>query len=313
MVLLFYSPFAILYLLLTFTTAGTATITSGEVTIISTETCEFRTINYITDVLPQQCLKSTWTSTGTGSTIIPVSSASAADVSVPHHVESASPEGDGTPHVTPTEVPKDAVTTSIEVEVTATSIPDPPATSSIVTESTSKEPEHEELDDDSFMSFEEWRKKNEEKFDQENAANAKRSRDRRRESEGIQNHLDSLGDDGEFDLDFDAFKTEKRDTPGRSRQEGEHQADVDGRSQEKPTKKDKNRGKDAGTTCKERTNYASFDAGATVPKTHKGAKNAKAILIEHKDSYMLSECKIKDKFVIIELTVGELSTHSGLY
>ncbi|KAL5629392.1 hypothetical protein BROUX41_001999 [Berkeleyomyces rouxiae] len=60
--------------------------------------------------------------------------------------------------------------------------------------------------------------------------------------------------------------------------------------------------KDAGKTCKERFSYASFDSGATVLKTTSGAKNAKAILRENKDSYMLLECATKNKFVIIELS-----------
>ncbi|KAL2753834.1 hypothetical protein ACRALDRAFT_1082729 [Sodiomyces alcalophilus JCM 7366] len=62
------------------------------------------------------------------------------------------------------------------------------------------------------------------------------------------------------------------------------------------------RSKDAGKTCKERFSYSSFDAGATVLKTSNGAKNAKAILVENKDSYMLLECAAENKFVIVELT-----------
>ncbi|KAH7349554.1 UNC-like C-terminal-domain-containing protein [Plectosphaerella cucumerina] len=62
------------------------------------------------------------------------------------------------------------------------------------------------------------------------------------------------------------------------------------------------RSKDAGKTCKERFSYSSFDAGATVLKTNEGAKNAKAILVENKDSYMLLECAAANKFVIVELT-----------
>ncbi|RNJ55261.1 hypothetical protein D7B24_008874 [Verticillium nonalfalfae] len=62
------------------------------------------------------------------------------------------------------------------------------------------------------------------------------------------------------------------------------------------------RSKDAGKTCKERFSYSSFDAGATVLKTNAGAKNAKAILVENKDSYMLLECAAVNKFAIVELT-----------
>ncbi|PHH69688.1 hypothetical protein CDD80_6562 [Ophiocordyceps camponoti-rufipedis] len=62
------------------------------------------------------------------------------------------------------------------------------------------------------------------------------------------------------------------------------------------------RSKDAGKTCKERFSYASFDAGATVLKSAAGAKNARAILVENKDSYMLLECAVPLKYVIVELS-----------
>ncbi|KAM0275834.1 hypothetical protein ACHAQH_007344 [Verticillium albo-atrum] len=62
------------------------------------------------------------------------------------------------------------------------------------------------------------------------------------------------------------------------------------------------RSKDAGKTCKERFSYSSFDAGASVLKTNNGAKNAKAVLVENKDSYMLLECAADNKFAIVELT-----------
>ncbi|RDA83159.1 hypothetical protein CP532_5531 [Ophiocordyceps camponoti-leonardi (nom. inval.)] len=62
------------------------------------------------------------------------------------------------------------------------------------------------------------------------------------------------------------------------------------------------RSKDAGKTCKERFSYASFDAGATVLKSATGAKNARAILVENKDTYMLLECAVPSKYVIVELS-----------
>jgi hypothetical protein len=62
------------------------------------------------------------------------------------------------------------------------------------------------------------------------------------------------------------------------------------------------RSKDAGKTCKERFSYSSFDAGATILKTNVGTQNAKAILVENKDSYLLMECAAMHKYVIIELS-----------
>ena len=64
----------------------------------------------------------------------------------------------------------------------------------------------------------------------------------------------------------------------------------------------KTRSSSAGKTCKERFNYASFDCGATVLKTNAEAKNPAAVLVEHKDSYMLNECAAKaTKFLVVEM------------
>ncbi|KAG7664066.1 uncharacterized protein J8A68_002390 [[Candida] subhashii] len=56
-----------------------------------------------------------------------------------------------------------------------------------------------------------------------------------------------------------------------------------------------------GKLYKDKFNYASADCAATVVKTNKNAKGASAILKENKDSYLLNQCSIPDKFVIIEL------------
>ncbi|TEA06069.1 Uncharacterized protein C8034_v001358 [Colletotrichum sidae] len=117
--------------------------------------------------------------------------------------------------------------------------------------------------------------------------------------------FDSLGDDGEINLDFDVVSEKisnlasaphaaPTDAPAAD-QNLEPVLYDDGRTQYY-------RSKDAGKTCKERFSYSSFDAGATVLKTNPGAKNAKAILVENKDSYMLLECSAKNKFVIVELS-----------
>ncbi|EGP85475.1 uncharacterized protein MYCGRDRAFT_29926, partial [Zymoseptoria tritici IPO323] len=61
------------------------------------------------------------------------------------------------------------------------------------------------------------------------------------------------------------------------------------------------RSKDAGKTCKERTNYASFDCAATILKSNKECKSASSVLVENKDSYMLNICSADNKFFIVEL------------
>lgn len=169
--------------------------------------------------------------------------------------------------------------------------------------------EPSELNEASFLSFEEWKKQALEKAGQANAniGNKKSGtgENKKRDLESIQNNLDSVGDEGEIDLDFNSFRggessqktSQTTENPGAETQEEPQEV-------EKTAKRnDHYRSKDAGITCKERFSYASFDAGATVLKTHPGAKNPKAILIENKDSYMISECSAENKFIIIELSV----------
>ncbi|KAH0426889.1 sad1 unc domain protein [Colletotrichum camelliae] len=157
------------------------------------------------------------------------------------------------------------------------------------------------------MSFEDWKEMMLRKAGQDpSELKSRRTHDRGEDQDGAAkaSGLDSLGDDGEIDLNFDvvsekisniasapqALPTE----PGASDLQEPVLYD-DGRTQYY-------RSKDAGKTCKERFSYSSFDAGATVLKTNKGAKNAKAILVENKDSYMLLECSAENKFVIVELS-----------
>ena len=169
-----------------------------------------------------------------------------------------------------------------------------------------------ELNDASFLSFEEWKKQALEKAGQKGLdIGIKKSLvgvdEKKRESESIHNHLDSLGDDGEIELDFGGFGRGANGavpTQHITSTEADVQHEEVG-SEVGPTRqRDQYRSKDAGKTCKERFSYASFDAGATILKTHPGAKNAKAVLVENKDSYMLSECAAGNKFLIIELSVG---------
>ncbi|KAI5951477.1 hypothetical protein KGF54_004551 [Candida jiufengensis] len=56
-----------------------------------------------------------------------------------------------------------------------------------------------------------------------------------------------------------------------------------------------------GKIYKDRFNFASIDCAATIVKTNSHAKGASAILKENKDTYLLNECSVSDKFVIIEL------------
>ena len=56
-----------------------------------------------------------------------------------------------------------------------------------------------------------------------------------------------------------------------------------------------------GTVYKNKFNFASADCAATIVKTNSQAKGAPAILKENKDSYLLNECSVKKKFIVVEL------------
>jgi hypothetical protein len=237
----------------------------------ATEVCEYRTINYITHTLPQQCLRTSWTSP------------------------------------TPTATDNSATQPTIATIQTPTNtVPETPGAAQ--DNGTAQEQDgQEELAASSFMSFEEWKEMMLRKSGQD-PANIKpqKQREHRERDPGMNTgDVDSFGEEGEIALDFDAL-TEKvseitssptgAPVPNTDKEVKEEQIlHDDGKTQYY-------RSKDAGKTCKERFSYASFDAGATVLKTSSGAKNAKAILVENKDSYMLLECRAKNKFVIVELS-----------
>jgi hypothetical protein len=171
-----------------------------------------------------------------------------------------------------------------------------------------QEAHDEDLAASSFMSFEEWKEMMLRKSGQDPAnIKAHKPREQRIERDPSMNggEGDSFGEDGEISLDFDALN-EKVSEMASSSSGGAVPDAKEEAKEEQLFYDDGNiqyyRSKDAGKTCKERFSYASFDAGATVLKTSPGAKNAKAILVENKDSYMLLECRAKNKFVIVELS-----------
>ena len=121
-----------------------------------------------------------------------------------------------------------------------------------------------------------------------------------RQPGNLNNALDSLGEDAEIELDFSGFTsadtTADLATPTIAK-DSEKNGDRHGKVADQFSKKSK----DAGKTCKERFNYASFDCAATVLKTNPECKGSTAVLVENKDSYMLNECSAKNKFFIVEL------------
>ncbi|TVY38176.1 Uncharacterized protein LSUB1_G002239 [Lachnellula subtilissima] len=267
-----------------------------------TATCEFRTINYITDSLPQLCFRSSWSNANGSSSTKSSGNATAASEASESFAVSVTP-GVGKETVVGNATSNESVSSGR-----------PSATESIASVAlktpapSADDLEPSELNEASFLSFEEWKKQALEKAGQANAyiGNKKSGtgENKKRDLESIQNNLDSVGDEGEIDLDFNSFRdgessqktSQTTENPGAETREEPQEV-------EKTAKRnDHYRSKDAGITCKERFSYASFDAGATVLKTHSGAKNPKAILIENKDSYMISECSAENKFIIIELS-----------
>ncbi|KAJ5933723.1 hypothetical protein N7454_006052 [Penicillium verhagenii] len=171
------------------------------------------------------------------------------------------------------------------------------------------------LDSASFLSFEDWKKQNLAKVGQsaENVGGSRRAvaagKEGRRQP-GINNALDSLGDDSEIELDFGGFGAETPEaspTAWGTPIPSSHVADNSNGEAENELhtqrlkKAEVSRRKDAGTTCKERFNYASFDCAATVLKTNPECKGSSAVLVENKDNYMLNECRAQNKFLILEL------------
>ncbi|KAK2799381.1 hypothetical protein FQN50_008487 [Emmonsiellopsis sp. PD_5] len=176
------------------------------------------------------------------------------------------------------------------------------------------------LDNSNFLSFEEWKKQNLAKVGQsaENVGGNRpgagsAGKGGRQRPVGIDNALDSLGEDAEIELEFGGFAPDDSGPASWERKVGSDQPSVNDnadpvtRGVEGETQGDAtprggiSRRKDAGTTCKERFNYASFDCAATVLKTNPQCTGSSSILIENKDSYMLNECRAKDKFLILEL------------
>lgn len=183
-----------------------------------------------------------------------------------------------------------------------------PSTGTLSAESESELETDSPLDNANFLSFAEWKKRNLAQVGQspENVGQgraAPSNQAARRRPVNV-NALDSLGDEAEIELDFTGFGPPPSDERIASNDHnGSHGAENDQTTavDKKATPSAWALSKDAGKTCKERFNYASFDCAATVLKTNKQAKSATSVLVENKDSYMLNECSADNKFLIVEL------------
>lgn len=154
--------------------------------------------------------------------------------------------------------------------------------------------------DKPILSFEEWKELMLRQHGQDPAdlQERQRSESAPRAAEPADPGPGTFGEEGEISLNFDVPPVPTQDAAGAHASpadELDSLLDDDGKAHY-------SRSKDAGKTCKERFSYSSFDAGATVLKASPGTKNPKAILVEHKDSYMLFECTAEEKYVIVELS-----------
>ena len=291
----------------------------------STATCQSRTVNYITHTLPQQCLRSSWsapgsaaspTDTGASTPSDPVpaettpSPASTVHSSAPvneTHTGASTLTGEPTPTTTASDIliSSPALTTSASVTPSS-----PPTNSNSAPVETDLEPDSP-LDNASFLSFEEWKKQNLARAGQspEDVGQGRSSSggsESRRRPGNINNALDSLGEDTEIELDFSGFggsdgRTEESALRFSKTAKGPSGSEDVKNAAETVPADSRLRSKDAGKTCKERFNYASFDCAATVLKTNPQCKSSSSVLVENKDSYMLNECAAGNKFIIVEL------------
>ncbi|KAK0953666.1 hypothetical protein LTS01_024269 [Friedmanniomyces endolithicus] len=163
------------------------------------------------------------------------------------------------------------------------------------------------FDSAAFLSFEEWKKQDLARTGQspENLGH-ERPQSGNRQRPGLNNALDTLGEDSEIDLDFAGFGNAAAAASSRGDNSPEASSSAKGipdasGSGQSATATARLRSRDAGTTCKARTNYASFDCAATMMKQNAECKHASSILVENKDSYMLNKCSASNKFFIVEL------------
>lgn len=266
------------------------------------KTCQRREVNYVTHTLPQQCLKTSyegilWTEVTGDATAVGQDVSNTGGVAAGTRMESPSGQTTATVEMlNPDTTPLTATLSASETPSVV--VPDPlpsPVEQDADTDSF--------LEDAKFLSFEEWKKQNLERAGQspETVGRGSTSGGSANRKRPDISNLDSLGDEGEIDFDFGAFGGLAKEPPLVSGTETKSESPAHGDATEAVPSVNLLRSKDAGKTCKERYNYASFDCAGTVMKTNPQCKSATSVLVENKDSYMLNECAAPNKFVIVEL------------
>lgn len=286
------------------TTTAAAT-TADRASLLST--CPNRTINFITQTLAQQCLKSdrrpqesvpSSTSIGNDSAS-PTSGSTSSDVTIITLTQTIRPTAGTVTLEVPISHDDNRASADVTSSSTASTQEEPATPTLAEAEDDSESP----LDNANFLSFEEWKKQNLAKVGQSpDDIGRGQPIDTNRPRPGINNALDTLGEDQEINLDFAGFGSgpqipvvDSQISRGVARSSAVPSAggqDLEASSL---------RSKDAGKTCKERSNYASFDCAATILKSNKECKSASSVLVENKDSYMLNTCSATNKFFIVQL------------
>ena len=284
--------------------------------IATPATCPSRSINYITQTLPNQCLTTSWKSQPPATDR---SSLHTTDFNKQENIEDgttfslSSAQGDAITAKPTTVTSSSDTTSSTRSEGLVSQTPQPQREGNISEKLSSLQQDNDVdplSDHANFLSFEEWKTQMLKKAGQstENLGTVRRGSGNtgpRQRPGNINNVLDSLGEDNEIELDFGGFvgSDAKADAvASRKSSDGLSSEGQPGRGhREGLSEQLSRRSKDAGKTCKERSNYASFDCAATVLKSNPECKGTTAVLFENKDSYMLNECSAKNKFFIVEL------------
>lgn len=279
---------------------------------LNNATCNSRTVNYITHTLPQQCLRTDRVAangTQTTASSDNTTGSAAASEDLTSSTMNVTPSGFAFKETSGSRE-NDTVTANITSTAAAArdeGIIESSFTNSYIdvaaTESATPEPKAESespLDNANFLSFEEWKKQNLAKAGQSpEHVGQERQAVPNRPRPGISNAMDTLGEDIEIDLDFSGFGGGPSSNAAGDPSASPVVTELAAAGQASPGTSP--RSKDAGKTCKERTNYASFDCAATVLKNNPECKHASSVLVENKDSYMLNICSAKNKFLIVEL------------
>ena len=298
---------------------GTSTSTLTSAALVAESICPSESLNYLTHAETQQCFSSALNSEpfldrqekASVSTVRTI----AGDGQAPGSViqDAGQPSSTAGQRSTDTSSPsKEAVTqptTTQQLRETPLYSSIPAAATTSDSADTTQDVDADPLSDNAnFLSFEEWKSQVLKKAGQSpeyiGSARARSDRpDSHRQPPGIDNALDSLGEDNEIELDFSGFAVSEQ---GFDQQPGNTGTSRDGSKAKDEVAKGQvtspvRKSKDAGTTCKERFNYASFDCAATVLKTNSECKGSTSVLVENKDSYMLNACSAQNKFFIVEL------------